>query len=97
MNEEKCLEQRRFQNIEDDLRELKETVKVHSSEIADLKENQAETRIYVKQIFERIEDLKILFKSGTGESNEKWLKIIMELIKAIGLIAGIIAGIKIMG
>lgn len=97
MAEEKCTESRRFQSIEEDLKELKDTVKSHGSDIASLKENQAETKIYVKQIFERIEDLKVMFKAGTGEANDKWLKVVMELIKAIGIIAGIIAGIKVLG
>jgi len=87
----------RFKNIEDDIEELKETVKIHSSDIVELKQNQAETRIYVKQIFERIDDLKVLFKSGNSDNNKIWSKIVIELIKAISIVGGIIAAIKIIG
>lgn len=87
----------RFKNIESDIEELKETVKIHSNDIVALKQNQAETRIYVKQIFERIDDLKVLFKSGNADNNKTWSKIVIELIKAIGIVGGIIAGIKIFG
>lgn len=92
-----CLEGRRFENIEGELKELKETTKNHAVDISKLKESDAETRVYVKQIFERIDDLKVLFKQGTAENNSTWSKIVLELIKAIGVVGGIIAGIKLLG
>jgi len=96
MNEEKCIEQRRFENIENDITEIKNSIALHSKEIAELREGQAETRVYVKQIFERLDDLKALFKTGTSDTSEKWLRVVMELIKTIGIVAGIVAGIKIL-
>lgn len=97
MVEEKCFEQRRFENIENDIVEIKNSITLHSKEIAELREGQAETRVYVKQIFERLDDLKALFKTGANDTSDKWLKVVMELIKAIGIIAGIIAGVKVLG
>jgi chromosome segregation ATPase len=90
----------RLETLEKDLQEIKDVIKNHTSDITALKESQAETRVYVKQIFERIEDLKTLFKtnvSTTSNANDKWMKVVLELIKAIGTIAAIIAGIKILG
>lgn len=83
--------------VKEDVKELKETVKSQGTDIISLKENQAETKIYVKQIFERIDDLKVMFKSGTSDTNDKWLKVVMELIKVIGIVAGIVAGVKVLG
>lgn len=83
--------------VKEDIKELKETVKSQGTDIISLKENQAETKIYVKQIFERIDDLKVMFKSGTSDTNDKWLKVVMELIKVIGIVAGIVAGVKVLG
>lgn len=92
----KCIEERRIKNIEDDIDELKKENKKHAEDIVLIKENQAETRVYVKQIFERIDDLKMLFKEGNKENNNTWSKIVLELIKAIGVVGGIIAGIKLL-
>lgn len=91
-----CTEGRRFDNIESDITELKDQVKLNSTNIIELKESHAETRVYVKQIFERIEDIKALFKTGTQAGNETWSKVVIELIKMIGIVGGIIAGIKLM-
>jgi archaellum component FlaC len=96
MQMEQCSEARRFENIENDIKEIKDTIKVHSTDIQTLKEGQAETRIYVKQIFERIDDIKLMFKSATKENNSVWVKVVLELIKAIGIVAGIIAAIKLL-
>jgi len=89
-----CLE---IVSIKDDIKELKETTKEHSGSIGELKESQAESKIYVKQIFERIDDLKLMFMSKTNDINtnsDKWQKVVLELIKTMGTIAAVIAGIK---
>ncbi|KRQ86067.1 hypothetical protein ABG79_02199 [Caloramator mitchellensis] len=99
MNEEKCIEQRRFESIEKDIQEIKATISIHAKEISDLKEGQAETRVYVKQIFNRLDELKEMFELFTttkDNTEDKWLKVALELIKAIGLVAGVVAGIKIL-
>lgn len=99
-----CISERRFLNVEEDIRELKEKDKEHDKEINVLKENNAENRVYVKQIFDKIEDLTVLFKTASSDNgkllvdnNSTWLKVVLELIKAIGTIGAIIAGIKLLG
>jgi hypothetical protein len=97
--EHECLEQKRFERIENDIRDIKEDVKVSHIEIQGLKEYQAETKVYVRQIFERMDDIKAMIKSASagGESGDRWLKVVLELIKAIGVVGAIIAGIKLIG
>ena len=93
-----CQEGRRFERTEDDIKEIKNEVKTNSVDIQTLKEGHAETRVYVKQIFERIEDIRDLVKNATNnDHSDKWQKVVLELIKAIGIIGGIIAGIKLIG
>ena len=58
---EPCTQGPRIENLQDDIRELKEITKQHSRDIAELKNHQAETRIYVKQILERLEEQKAVF------------------------------------
>lgn len=94
---ERCKECLEIESIKDDIKELKETTKEHSSSIGELKESQAESKIYVKQIFERIDDLKLMFMSKANDINtnsDKWQKVVLELIKTMGTIAAVIAGIK---
>lgn len=89
-----CLE---IESINDDIKELKATTKEHSGSIGELKESQAESKVYVKQILERLDDLKLMFMSKSNDVNtntDKWQKVVLELIKAIGTIAAVIAGIK---
>lgn len=90
-----CTEERRFQNIEDDIKKLFAAKEKHDSDIASLNQSQTETKIYVKQIFERLDDIKSLFTTGNQSTNATWSKIVIELIKSIATIAAIIAGIKI--
>ncbi|KGK88054.1 hypothetical protein [Clostridium sp. HMP27] len=92
-----CIEQGTLHNIQEDIKELKDMVREHDKSIVTLRESQAETKIYVKQIFERIDDLKLLVKSNSNDVNsttDKWQKVVLELIKALGTIAAVIAGIK---
>lgn len=101
---EPCIQKEVINNLKEEIKELKEQSKVNSRDINNLKESQAETKIYVKQIFERIEDIKAMFTTAMNSNtqnnkntNETWVIIVKELIKAIGVIAGIIAGIKLLG
>lgn len=102
-----CYSDRRFTNIEDDIKELKEKAKEQDRDISTLKESNTENRVYVKQIFDKIEDLTVLIKAGSNdnnkllvESNTSWQKVVLELIKvliqAIGTIGAIIAGVKLL-
>ena len=76
---------------------LKEDVKLMKAEVKELQQSVAETRIYVKQIFDRINDLKELFKATNHETNQAWQPVMLELIKMMGIVAAVIAGIKIVG
>ena len=58
---EPCTQEHKIDAIAEDVRELKETTKQHARDIAELKSGQAETRIYVKQILERLEEQKAVF------------------------------------
>lgn len=79
------------------IKELKESDKKQNDEITDIKTSQAETKVYIKQILERVDDLKVLFTVGNNSTNDKWVKVVIELIKSIGTVGAIIAGIKILG
>lgn len=95
--DERCKECLEISSIKEDIKELKDITKEHSESIGELRESQAETKIYVKQIFERIDDLKLMFMSSKNDVNtnsDKWQKVVLELIKALGTIAAVIAGIK---
>lgn len=95
--DERCKECLEISSIKEDIKELKDITKEHSENIGELRESQAETKIYVKQIFERIDDLKLMFMSSKNDVNtnsDKWQKVVLELIKALGTIAAVIAGIK---
>jgi len=41
-------------------------------DVSEIKAEQAETRVYVKQIFERIDDLKTMI-AANGKNNANWL------------------------
>jgi len=67
------------------------------AEVKELQQSVAETAVYVKQIFDRINDLKELFKATNHETNQAWQPVMLELIKMMGIVAAVIAGIKIVG
>ena len=93
MNEE----ERRFMTIEEDIRELKVKVEKHSEEISELKQSDIRVEVYVKQIFERLDDLKAMFNTATQSNNNTWQKVVLELIKAIGIVASVVGAVKILG
>jgi hypothetical protein len=76
--------------------DLEDRVTRLEEDVSDLKINQAETKVYVKQIFERLEDLKTLFTTGTKNNNSTWLEVSKELIKLVAIVGGIIAGVKLL-
>lgn len=100
MNNE-CNQKHRLTAIEKDIKELKEADQCHVKDISTLKESNAETRVYVKQILERIEDLRDMFNNTKktlkekSESNDSlWAKHAAELVKLVLAIATILAGVK---
>lgn len=93
---EPCTQKDNISNMKDDIKDLKDQVRSNTSDINALKEDRAETKIYVKQIFERIEDLKTLFTASNKNSNSAWIEIVKELIKLVAIVGGIIAGVKLL-
>jgi FtsZ-binding cell division protein ZapB len=92
-----CLKKEKFAGLEKDIRKNYRAIEFMQEEIKELQRNGAETRVYVKQIFERIDDIKELFKATNHETNQTWQPVMLELIKMMGIVAAVIAGIKIVG
>lgn len=87
----------------EEFKRLHERIDGVEAKVSRLNEGQAETRVYVKQIFERLDDMKIMFQSAVQaskdtikENNSTWKPIIIELIKLVTVIAGIVAGVKLL-
>jgi len=100
---EPCTQKDTIANLREDVRELKEQSKAHTGEIGSLKEGHAETRVYVKQIFEKLDDMKTFLKgqaenavNAVTKTNTTWSTVLIEAIKQIGIIAAIIAGVKLL-
>lgn len=100
---EPCVQKDVIENLKEDVRELKEQSRAHAGEIGNLKEGHAETRVYVKQIFEKLDDMKTLLKgqaenavNAVTKNNTTWSTVLIETIKQIGIIAAIIAGVKLL-
>ena len=99
---EPCSEKQRLERIERDVRELQASSKEQDDKLGKLAEGQAETRIYLKQIFDRLEDLKVLFQSARdrrveGQTNaqaEQWTKVVIEVLKYGAIVAGILGGVR---
>lgn len=109
--EHTCQEGRRFEAMEREIAEIKQMAKENATEITMLRESQTEMKVYIKQIFERLDDIKFMFSTSytnianlvnTGKDtsgmmkdmNQSWVKVVVEIIKLVALVAGIIAGIK---
>jgi chromosome segregation ATPase len=87
----------------EEFKRLHERIDGVEEKVSRLNEGQAETRVYVKQIFDRLDDMKIMFQSAVQvskdtikENNSTWKPIIIELIKLVTVIAGIVAGVKLL-
>lgn len=65
-----------------------------------LETGQAETRIYVKEIREDIQEIKADIKKAAQQDGKSWSSIITELIKlvtyCVTVIGGIIGAVKIL-
>jgi len=48
-------------------------------DISDIRSEQAETRVYVRQIFDRIDDLKTMISAG-GKSQSQWIDFVKWII-----------------
>ena len=106
-----CLKTEKFKAMEDKIQINCSSIKALTAEMKEVQEERAETRVYVKQIFDRIDDLKVMFVASNklvtesnkqnakerNQINKAWQPVVIELIKMIGIIAAVIAGIKLMG
>jgi hypothetical protein len=75
----------RIDRLEDDVKELKETNKKFAEDITELKEGQAESRIYQKLIMEQLGEIKIMItsrkdKTEKGSPNKEWIDLIKWII-----------------
>jgi chromosome segregation ATPase len=59
-----------IENIKSDIKELKEVSKQHTSEIVSLKESDIELKVYVKQIFEKIDEMKVMIQDKKEEKQD---------------------------
>lgn len=78
MEQHLCTEVHRINRLEADVRDLKDADKKHSEDISDLKEGQAESRIFQKLILDQLAEIKAMVSSKKSENSTKeW----MELLK----------------
>ena len=72
---------------------------IQEERIRQLESNQAETRVYVKEIKEDIKEIKSELKSNP--TNKEWSPIVMELIKlvtvCVTILGAIIGAAKMLG
>jgi uncharacterized protein (UPF0305 family) len=57
-------------NIKSDIKELKESSKQHDKDIINLKESNIELKIYIKQIFEKIDEVKAMIQTKKDEKQD---------------------------
>lgn len=91
-----CTEERRFSSLESDMRDIREELRELGAKVISVQTDQAETKIYIKQIFERVNDLKELFTTGQKENNKTWVTITTKLIELVAIVGGIVAGVKLL-
>lgn len=72
----------RIVRLEDDVKELKETNKKFAEDITELKESQAESKIYQKMIMEQLGEIKVMITSRKekSSSNKEWIDLIKWVI-----------------
>lgn len=107
-NEKECPMLDRIVVLEKDSDKTQKDMEVMNKDFTDIRIEQAENKVYVKQIFEQLSDLKILIKSNrtkderqSEQVNKTWQPVVLKLIEVIGtvitLLAGIIGYAKIIG
>ena len=95
-----CKQTHRLDRVEADLRDVEGTLREHGKDLQGLKEGQAETRVYVKHIFERLDELKVMLHRHKGQQPDNiehiklWSKVVLALV---GILGGIIASVRILG
>ena len=100
---EPCIQEKELARFDVRLTALEEVV-------ANLKEGHTETKIYIKMVLDAMAELKQQMKGimtdlqnrpietakAIETASKAWSPIVLELIKTIVLIAGIVAGIKLL-
>lgn len=98
-----CIQEKEMARLEVRLTALEEVV-------ATLKDGHTETKIYIKMVLDAMADIKQQMKGIMQDlqnrpietqkifetANKAWLPVVLELIKMVALIAGIVAGIKLL-
>jgi len=83
---EQCTERHRIDRLEADVRELRETDKKLSDDIVELKEGQAESRLFQKLILEQLAEIKAMIahrkddKPQQQSPNKEWLDMLKYVI-----------------
>lgn len=66
-----CIEKHRIERLESDIKELKEADKKHTEDITELKEGQAESRLFQKLILEQLAEIKAMIAHRKGEGTNQ--------------------------
>ena len=84
---EQCTERHRIDRLEADVRELRETDKKLSEDIVELKEGQAESRLFQKLILEQLAEIKAMIAHRKDDKpphqqspNKEWIELIKYVI-----------------
>lgn len=84
MMEHDCTQKHRIDRLEKDVEELQKAQRSQGGEISEIKENQAEQRVYVKQIFEMIGEMKVMIRERDNKpdktKDEKWMDLVKYII-----------------
>lgn len=82
---EPCNQIHRINRLEADVQELKDTDKKHSEDITELKEGQAESRLFQKLILEQLAEIKAMIARKASDKqpqspNKEWLDMLKYVI-----------------
>ena len=78
---EPCNQIHRINRLEADVQELKDADKKHSEDITELREGQAESRLFQKLILEQLAEIKAMIAQKKNEKapqspNKEWIDLI---------------------
>lgn len=78
---EPCNQIHRINRLEADVQELKDTDKKHSEDITELREGQAESRLFQKLILEQLAEIKAMIAQKKSEKtpqspNKEWIDLV---------------------
>jgi len=81
----------RIDRLEEDVRELKDTDKKHSEDITELKEGQAESKLFQKLILEQLAEIKAITAQKRTETapqspDKEWMDMLKYVIRGTILV-----------